>query len=302
MSNLQTSQSALISSFRVEPTAGKDATSPGQQQDTAAQQPFVPNYNFHQQPYPHYAPAVNDVKGENVDQTHEHISFFQSYPPPPQQQQLQQPQLYENQQATTSSPDAEKQKAYYRRHSWASSKKDDDGLYSPSSNESSNEMYDTESNRAQMQVIFDKKRRRRESHNAVERRRRDNINERIQELLTLLPESSLDPVNKPHKGFILRKSVDYIRNLQQDLTRFQHRVQELEATLEHYKIKQQMASNEPSLAYGLMSPPTQAIDTTMRNSYQQVYIQPPQSPRHNQQLLRSFETSATQPTVLKWDH
>jgi hypothetical protein len=156
-----------------------------------------------------------------------------------------------------------------------------------------------------MQVIFDKKRRRRESHNAVERRRRDNINDRIQELLTLLPETSLDPVNKPHKGFILRKSVDYIRNLQQDLTRFQQRVQELEATLEHYKIKQQLGSNEPSLAYGLMSPPTQAIDTTMRNSYQPVYIQQQQqsqSPRHNP-LLRSYETSTTQPTtVLKWNH
>lgn len=154
-----------------------------------------------------------------------------------------------------------------------------------------------------MQVIFDKKRRRRESHNAVERRRRDNINDRIQELLTLLPESSLDPVNKPHKGFILRKSVDYIRNLQQDLSRFQQRVQELEATLDHYKMKQQLSSSEPSLAYGLMSPPTQAIDTSMRPPYQPVYMQqqPPQSPRHNP-MMRSYETSTTQPTVLKWDH
>ncbi|KAI8326963.1 hypothetical protein BD560DRAFT_468373 [Blakeslea trispora] len=37
-----------------------------------------------------------------------------------------------------------------------------------------------------------KRRRRRESHNAVERRRRDNINERIHELCTLLPERLLD--------------------------------------------------------------------------------------------------------------
>jgi hypothetical protein len=151
-----------------------------------------------------------------------------------------------------------------------------------------------------LQVIFDKKRRRRESHNAVERRRRDNINDRIQELLTLLPESSLDPVNKPHKGFILRKSVDYIRNLRQDLSQFQQRVQELEAMLEHYKIKQQLASNEPSLAYGLMSPPTQAIDATMRSPYQPVYVQQSQPP-HNNQLIGSYESTSDQ-SVLKWDH
>lgn len=38
----------------------------------------------------------------------------------------------------------------------------------------------------------DKRRRRRESHNAVERRRRDNINERIQDLATLVPGHRLD--------------------------------------------------------------------------------------------------------------
>jgi hypothetical protein len=39
----------------------------------------------------------------------------------------------------------------------------------------------------------EKRRRRRESHNAVERRRRDNINEKISELATLIPECMLDP-------------------------------------------------------------------------------------------------------------
>ena len=38
----------------------------------------------------------------------------------------------------------------------------------------------------------EKRRRRRESHNAVERRRRDNINEKISELATLIPERMLD--------------------------------------------------------------------------------------------------------------
>ena len=37
----------------------------------------------------------------------------------------------------------------------------------------------------------EKRRRRRESHNAVERRRRDNINEKISELATLIPECML---------------------------------------------------------------------------------------------------------------
>jgi len=63
-------------------------------------------------------------------------------------------------------------------------------------------------------LLFEKRRRRRESHNAVERRRRDNINEKIQELSTLLPDLYVDSANKPNKGVILRKSVDYIRLLQ----------------------------------------------------------------------------------------
>lgn len=43
------------------------------------------------------------------------------------------------------------------------------------------------------QIASEKRRRRRESHNAVERRRRDNINEKITELATLIPECMLDP-------------------------------------------------------------------------------------------------------------
>ncbi|CAI2184918.1 1475_t:CDS:2 [Funneliformis geosporum] len=64
-------------------------------------------------------------------------------------------------------------------------------------------------------LLYEKRRRRRESHNAVERRRRDNINEKIQELSTLLPDLYIDSANKPNKGVILRKSVDYIRHLKQ---------------------------------------------------------------------------------------
>ncbi len=44
---------------------------------------------------------------------------------------------------------------------------------------------------AEAKKLAEKRRKRRESHNAVERRRRDNINEKITELATLLPEAML---------------------------------------------------------------------------------------------------------------
>ncbi|KAI0234158.1 hypothetical protein L0F63_000282, partial [Massospora cicadina] len=59
----------------------------------------------------------------------------------------------------------------------------------------------------------DKRRRRRESHNAVERRRRENINDKIQELGALLPDGLIDN-NRSNKGQILTNSVTYIRYLQ----------------------------------------------------------------------------------------
>jgi hypothetical protein len=85
-----------------------------------------------------------------------------------------------------------------------------------------------------MQQIFEKKRRRRESHNAVERRRRDNINDRISELATLLPDR--DAV-KSNKGIILRKSVDHIRLLHDKLRQHQQRIQELENMLDVYRVR-----------------------------------------------------------------
>ncbi|KAI9032903.1 helix-loop-helix DNA-binding domain-containing protein [Phycomyces nitens] len=87
-----------------------------------------------------------------------------------------------------------------------------------------------------MQIMVEKRRRRRESHNAVERRRRDNINDRIQELGYMLPDSvENNGPNKPNKGAILRKSVDHIRQLQQDVSTYSQRVKELERTLQHYR-------------------------------------------------------------------
>ena len=71
----------------------------------------------------------------------------------------------------------------------------------------------------------------------VERRRRDNINDRIQELGTLLPETMLDTSGtfKPNKGMILKKSVDHIKSLQQEVSTYRQRIQELENVLSSYQ-------------------------------------------------------------------
>ncbi|KAJ1914157.1 hypothetical protein H4219_004911 [Mycoemilia scoparia] len=84
-------------------------------------------------------------------------------------------------------------------------------------------------NPKQAQLIYEKRRRRRESHNAVERRRRDNINEKIQELHSMLPPHMTDPNTKPNKGSILRLSVDYIRQLKTITDKQEQRIKELEA-------------------------------------------------------------------------
>ena len=97
----------------------------------------------------------------------------------------------------------------------------------------------------------DKRQKRRESHNAVERRRRDNINEKIQELAAIIPDEFMTPASQIHgpssplsaspathhapdgtikhnKGVILRKSVDYIRSLQDVVKEAQRRARRLE--------------------------------------------------------------------------
>ncbi|CAG8490326.1 1662_t:CDS:2 [Paraglomus brasilianum] len=97
---------------------------------------------------------------------------------------------------------------------------------------------EAEDNVSRQQALqTEKKRRRRESHNAVERRRRDHINERIHELSTLLPETYADNSNKPNKGVILRKSVDYIRDLKQSLRDQSSRNQKLEELVKRLQIK-----------------------------------------------------------------
>ncbi|GAA5807148.1 hypothetical protein MFLAVUS_000499 [Mucor flavus] len=115
-----------------------------------------------------------------------------------------------------------------------------DTLVSPTS--PNNSIIDEEIVQRNMQHIFEKKRRRRESHNAVERRRRDNINDRITELATLLPDRD---ALKSNKGTILRKSVDHIRLLHDKLRQHQQRIGELENMLEVYRHQQQQTMIPP---------------------------------------------------------
>ena len=82
-----------------------------------------------------------------------------------------------------------------------------------------------------VEAINEKRRKRRESHNAVERRRRDHINEKIVELSSLLPEYAQDAANKPNKGTILKRSVEYIRHMQLFAARQMDRTLELEQCL-----------------------------------------------------------------------
>ncbi|KAI9261125.1 helix-loop-helix DNA-binding domain-containing protein [Sporodiniella umbellata] len=131
------------------------------------------------------------------------------------------------------------------------------GIVSPSASTGHLDSYtanndDDEISQKNIQEIFEKRRRRRESHNAVERRRRDNINERIQELCTLLPErlidsapttSSMMSVNSGsnaggkavNKGTILKLSVDHIKELREEVAQYQRRIKELEQMVEAAK-------------------------------------------------------------------
>ncbi|CAO3615792.1 unnamed protein product [Cunninghamella echinulata] len=150
-----------------------------------------------------------------------------------------------------------------------------DLIVSPSNSTSHLEYVANEDDEVQqrnLQEIFEKRRRRRESHNAVERRRRDNINERIQELSTLLPEHLLE--NAPtssnvnnantqnggkaiNKGTILKLSVDHIKDLREEVSRYKDRVQELERMIEAAK------RGEPYMEEKYQPSPTTTTSTTL---------------------------------------
>ncbi|EDQ98226.1 uncharacterized protein LACBIDRAFT_336159 [Laccaria bicolor S238N-H82] len=107
-----------------------------------------------------------------------------------------------------------------------------------------------------------RRRRRRESHNAVERRRRGNINEKIMYVGCWRKDSLGEEagggggqqggdggVVKANKGMILRKSVEYIRYLQQLVTAQGACNRELEQELKAYRRRSRSSSSmEPPLS------------------------------------------------------
>lgn len=105
-----------------------------------------------------------------------------------------------------------------------------------------------------LDMLNEKRRKRRESHNAVERRRRDHINEKIQELSALLPEFAGDAQNKPNKGTILKRSVDYLKHIHAFAARQMERTRELESVLGRLCAQQGIDTNSLGLSVPLGTP------------------------------------------------
>lgn len=74
--------------------------------------------------------------------------------------------------------------------------------------------------------------RRRENHNHVERRRRDNINNTIFELSSVVP-NAIQPGQKPNKGNILKLSLDYIKDLQAENNALKERLAHFTSSPSH---------------------------------------------------------------------
>ncbi|CAG8596239.1 100_t:CDS:2, partial [Ambispora leptoticha] len=70
-------------------------------------------------------------------------------------------------------------------------------------------------NSLDMQTAMERLKRRRENHNNVERKRRNNINNTIYEISLLMP-TAYRSGSKPNKGSILRRAVEYIKDLQKE--------------------------------------------------------------------------------------
>lgn len=113
-------------------------------------------------------------------------------------------------------------------------------------------------NEGEERHVWTKERQKKDNHNKIERRRRYNINDRIQELGTLLPRgdprySHLVRDMKYNKGTILKASVDFVKTLKREVEnsakladenrRLSSRIQELEqerlkSTLQPISVKQ----------------------------------------------------------------
>lgn len=96
-----------------------------------------------------------------------------------------------------------------------------------------------------------KERQKKDNHNKIERRRRYNINDRIQELGTLLPRGDprythITRDMKYNKGTILRASVDYVKCLRDEVDRLrsEKRYRELEEDNRRMKMTVHQLENQ----------------------------------------------------------
>ncbi|KAI8368009.1 hypothetical protein EDC96DRAFT_552909 [Choanephora cucurbitarum] len=113
--------------------------------------------------------------------------------------------------------------------------------------------------------------RRRENHNHVERRRRDNINNTIFELSSVVP-NAIQPGQKPNKGNILKLSLDYIKDLQAENTALKERLSQytslsppslLKDETDESLIKNQPSPSAPNSPKFLRNPPFQLAPQSM---------------------------------------
>lgn len=90
-------------------------------------------------------------------------------------------------------------------------------------------------------TTWTKERQKKDNHNKIERRRRYNINDRIQELKTLLPlgmnkySHLLPPNMKYNKGTILKASVDFMKEQQREVKILEEENAEKERQIEQLK-------------------------------------------------------------------
>ncbi|OQV18957.1 putative Transcription factor E3 [Hypsibius exemplaris] len=107
---------------------------------------------------------------------------------------------------------------------------------------------------------FSKDRQKKDNHNIIERKRRDNINNLIKELRTMLPHSS-----DPSKGSTLKATVDYLKELKKDRERLRA-MEERQKNSDHQNRKLQMKVQELERlaeAHGIQLPMTNHDGSSM---------------------------------------
>ncbi|GAN03496.1 hypothetical protein MAM1_0041c02950 [Mucor ambiguus] len=130
--------------------------------------------------------------------------------------------------------------------------------------------------------------RRRENHNHVERRRRDNINNTIFELSSVVP-NAIQPGQKPNKGNILKLSLDYIRELQNENAALKER-------LSHFSSSRPSSISPPLAAATLTAAPMVASVDGLNNANYHQSPSAPTSPRYMRSNTTFTQQSASVPS------